>query len=145
MNRRTPLTPRENRRLVPRAARVHAMGGPFFISLEAETEPRPLRWLYGSRRATGPNLSQCVIRGPRFGKHLGPFFDASSSNAKKKDRCLWLGNGLSSAQPSTHDGLSSPRGSITSTGQAWLLALGAAMPASVISGFCSHHRAYRQH
>ena len=66
------------------------MGGPFFISLEAETEPRPLRWLYGSRRATGPNLSQCVIRGPRFGKHLGPFLTLRPPTQKRKTAaCGW--------------------------------------------------------
>ena len=30
------------------------------------------------------DLSQCVVRGPRLGQHLGPFFDASSSNAKER-------------------------------------------------------------
>ena len=29
--------------------------------------------------------------GARFGKHLGPCFDALSFWAKKGDRCLWLG------------------------------------------------------
>jgi hypothetical protein len=46
-------------------------------------------------------LEPFALRGPGPGlgvQGLGPLFDASSSNAKKKDRCLWLGNGLSYAQ-----------------------------------------------
>ena len=52
MNGRTPHTPPRERRLVPRAARVHAKWAALFpfISTAFETEARPSRWLCGSRR-----------------------------------------------------------------------------------------------
>ena len=95
MNWRTPLTPRENRRLVPRAARVHALGGPF--SSRQGLKQKRNRHVGFMDRAEHPNLSQCVVRGPRLVEHLGPFYWLSSREKlkrKKRDRCLWLGNGL---------------------------------------------------
>ena len=70
------------------------------LASPSETEKRN-RHVSFMDRAKRLDLSRCVVRGPRFGQHLGPFFDASSFNAKKKGRCLWLGNGVSYAQPST--------------------------------------------
>jgi hypothetical protein len=35
-------------------------------------------------RAKLLDLSQCVVRGPRLGQHLGPFFDALSSWEKRR-------------------------------------------------------------
>jgi hypothetical protein len=62
------------------------------IASQAETEARPLRWLYGSRKA-GPKLSQCVVRGAEAWATPWSLF-------KKRDRCLGLGSSLSYAEPS---------------------------------------------
>ena len=66
------------------------------IRLASETEARLLRWLYGSRRATGPNLSQCVIRGPRLRQHLGSFLTLRQDNAgrTRSTQGLWLHDSL---------------------------------------------------
>ena len=76
------------------------VGGPFSFHLDRRLQQKRDRHVSVMDRAALLDLSQCVVQGPRLGQHLGPFLTLRPQ-MQKRDRCLWLGNGLSYAQPST--------------------------------------------
>ena len=71
---------------------------PFFV-----TRPRPLTKIKEPRCTVGYSLTgePCRLAYPPHSAPVLPgLFHASSSNAKRETAALWLGNGLSYAQPS---------------------------------------------
>jgi len=76
------------------------VGGPFSFHLDRRLQQKRDRHVSVMDRAALLDLSQCVSRDQGLGNTLVLFLTLRPQ-MQKRDRCLWLGNGLSYAQPST--------------------------------------------